>query len=119
MQVRVGPLEVNFKAWNSRFSRKESQSTPYGNGIWQQGPNEPTLTTQVMQMDLNGTFYQNINDQPSSNGMGSVDLNGTIQQQPSDASSNNGSLEQHEDFSNFCGVSDDDMEKIQVTYKLL
>ncbi|KAI9121027.1 hypothetical protein K1719_008060 [Acacia pycnantha] len=113
VQVRVGPLEVNFKAWNSRFSQKENQSTPHGNGIWQQGPNEPTLATQVMQMDLNGTFYQNINDQPSSNGMRSVDLNGTIQQQPCDASSNNGSSEQYEDFSNFCGVSDDDMEKIQ------
>lgn len=113
VQVRMGPLEANFKAWNSRFSRRDCQSTTYGNGICQLGPNEPTLTTQVMPVDLNGAFYHNMDDQPSSNGMRSVDLNGTIQQQPCDASSNNGSLELHEDFSSFCGISDDDMEKIQ------
>lgn len=106
---------MNFKAWNSRFSQKECQSTPYGNGIWQQGPNEPTLTSQAMTMDLNGVFYQNIDDQASSNGLRSVDLNGIIQQQPCDASSHNGSSELHEDLSNFCGISEDDMEKMQVT----
>lgn len=127
VQVRAGPLEANFKAWNSSLLQRDSQSTPYGNGIYQQGLEKPSLGTQ---MDLNGTFCQNTFDQPSSNDMRSVDLNGnqpisydmrsvdlngTIQQQPGDALSKNGNSELHVGgYSNFCGISNDDLEKIQV-----
>lgn len=71
-----------------------------------------------MPMDLNGTFYDNIDNQPSFKDMRLVDLNGTVQQ-PGDLLSNNGSSELHvEGFSNFYGISNDDMEKIQVLSNL-
>ncbi|KAF7803063.1 sister chromatid cohesion protein SCC2 isoform X1 [Senna tora] len=114
VQVRTGPLEANFKSWNSSFLRRDCQNTPYANGTCQQGPDEISLTTQAIPMDLNGMTHQNIDHHSTFNDMRSVDLNGTIQQQPGYTLSNNGNSEVNvEGFSSFHGISDDDMEKIQ------
>ncbi|KAK7266529.1 hypothetical protein RIF29_19175 [Crotalaria pallida] len=116
VQVRTGPLEANFKAWSSSLLRKEGQSTLNGNGMSQRRPDEATLATQAMSMDLNGTLQLNLEAQPNLNDMRSVDLNGSIYQQPHDPLSNNGSSEVKlhagvltDSFS----FSKDDLEKVQ------
>ncbi|XP_061369299.1 sister chromatid cohesion protein SCC2 isoform X2 [Gastrolobium bilobum] len=117
VQVRAGPLEANFKAWSSSLLRSEGHSTPQGNGMYQQGPDEHTLTTHVMSMDLNGTFQQNLDAQLNINDMRSVDLNGTYHQQPDHPLSNNGSSEAKPHATSLpdsFAFSKEDLEKIQV-----
>lgn len=121
VQVRAGPLEANFKAWSSSLLRSEGHSTPHGNGMWQRGPDDPMLTTQVTSMDLNGSFQQNLNAQPNQNDMTSVDLNGTNHQLPDYPLSHNGSSEVKPQAAGFSGsstFSKDDMEKFQVFWNL-
>ncbi|XP_020223012.1 sister chromatid cohesion protein SCC2 [Cajanus cajan] len=103
VQVREGPLEANFKAWCSSILR---YSTPYGNGMCQQGPEEPTVNTQVMSVDLNGTFQQNVDAQPNSNDMRSLDLNGSNHQLPEANLHAVG-------FTDSVSFSKDDLEKVQ------
>ncbi|KAL1338205.1 sister chromatid cohesion protein SCC2 [Arachis hypogaea] len=115
VQIRAGPLEANFKAWSSRLSRNENQSTPNGNGMYQQETDKSTIITQGTSMDLNGTFQQNLDARPDLNDMRSVDLNGTFYQQPDDTLSNNGSSEPkpHAVGSDYFAFSKDDLERVQ------
>ncbi|KAK7316299.1 hypothetical protein VNO77_35233 [Canavalia gladiata] len=116
VQVRAGPLEANFKAWSSSILRSEGHSMPYGNGMCQQGSDEPTLVNQVMSMDLNGTFRQNVDAEPNFNDLRSLDLNGTNHQLPDYPLSYNGSSEAKlhaSGFTNSFSFSKDDLEKIQ------
>ncbi|TKY50194.1 Nipped-B protein [Spatholobus suberectus] len=113
VQVRAGPLEANFKAWSSSISR---HSTPYGNGMCQLGPDEPTVTTQVMTVDLIGTFQQNVDVQPNSNDMRSLDLNGSNHQLPDYPLSYNSGSEamlHAVGFTDSFSFSKDDLEKVQ------
>ncbi|KAL2977038.1 hypothetical protein AAZX31_13G042900 [Glycine max] len=113
VQVRAGPLEANFKAWSSSISRHNS---PYGNGMYQQGPDEPTVTSQVMSLDLNGTFQQNVDVQPNSNDMRTLDLNGSNHQLPDYPLSYMGSSEaklHSAGYTDPFSFSNDDLEKVQ------
>ncbi|RDX75201.1 Sister chromatid cohesion protein SCC2, partial [Mucuna pruriens] len=113
VQVRAGPLEANFKAWSSSISH---HSTHYGNGMCQQGTDEPIVTTQVMTVDLNGTFQQNVDVQPNSNDMRSLDLNGSNHQLPDYSLSYKGSSEAKlhaAGFTDYFSFSNDDLEKVQ------
>ncbi|KAI4346656.1 hypothetical protein L6164_007534 [Bauhinia variegata] len=107
VQVRAGPLEANFKALSSSLLQREYQSTAYGNGIGQPGPEEHPFTNPMTSMDLNGTHQQEpVTPSSLINDMRSVDLNGTHQQQPGNPLANNGS-------SDSWGLSKDDLQKIQ------
>ncbi|KAK7271858.1 hypothetical protein RJT34_28101 [Clitoria ternatea] len=116
VQVRAGPLEANFKTWSSSILQSENYGTPYGNGMCQKGPDDPTHTP-VLSMGMNGTIQQNIDAQPNSYDMTSMDLNGTNLQLPDYPSSYNGSSEAKlhaASFTNSFCLSKDDLEKVQV-----
>ncbi|XP_057447706.1 sister chromatid cohesion protein SCC2 isoform X2 [Lotus japonicus] len=116
VQLRAGPLEANFKSWNSSLLRSEGHSTPYENGTCRWGPDEPILATPVMSMDLNETFQQNLHAQPIFDDMKSVDLNRTNHQLPDHPLSHNGNLEakpQAASFMDSCTFSKDDTEEVQ------
>ncbi|MED6181067.1 hypothetical protein PIB30_015983 [Stylosanthes scabra] len=115
VQVRAGPLEANFKAWSSRLSRNENQSTPNGNGMYQEETDKSTVITPGTSVDLNGTFQQNLDAHPDFNDMRSVDLNGTFYQQPDDTSPNNGKSEAklHAVGSDYFAFSKDELERVQ------
>lgn len=118
VQVRVGQLEANFKAWSSSLLRSAVHGT---NGMHQRWPDEPNPTTQMMSMDLNGTFQENLDVAPNFNDMTSMDLNGTDHQLPDYPLSHNGSSEvkPHDaGFSDSSTFSNTDLEKVQVFWNL-
>ncbi|KAG4926506.1 hypothetical protein JHK85_052992 [Glycine max] len=113
VQVRAGPLEANFKAWTSSISR---HCTPHGNGMYQQGTDEPTVASQVMPLDLNGTFQQNVDLQPNMNDMRTLDLNGSNHQLTDYPLSYNGSSEANlhsVGYTDPFSFAKDDLEKVQ------
>lgn len=122
VQIRAGPLEANFKAWSSSLLRSEGDVAPHGNGMYQQAPNEPIHSTQVMSKDLNGTFQQNVDVQPHLDDTTSVDLNGTNHQLPDYPLSHNGRSKVKTHAAGFADTftfSKDDLEKVQVLWSSL
>lgn len=86
----------------------------------QQGPDE-LVTTQVMTVDLNGTFQQNVDAQPNFNDMRSLDLNGSNHQLPDYPLSYKESPEARPHVAGFTdpfSFSKDDLEKVQVFWNL-
>jgi len=87
--------------------------------MYQQAPEESTVATHVMSVDLNGSIQQNVDAHLNSNDMRSLDLNGSYHQ-PLDYSYK-GSPEPKlhaAGYTNF-SFSNDDLEKVQVFWNPL
>ncbi|XP_047165717.1 sister chromatid cohesion protein SCC2 isoform X1 [Vigna umbellata] len=110
VQVRAGPLEANFKAWSSSIS---NHGTPYGNGMHQQAPEESTVTTQAMSVDLNGSIQQNIYAHLNSNDLRSLDLNGSNHQQVDYSYTGSPETKPHATGYTDFNFSKGDLEKVQ------
>lgn len=89
--------------------------------MYQQGTDEPTVASQVMPLDLNGTFQQNVDLQPNMNDMRTLDLNGSNHQLPDYPLSYMGSSEaklHSAGYTDPFSFSNDDLEKVQVFWNL-
>lgn len=119
IQVRAGSVEANLKAFCSRLFSRESQDVGHENGVIQQQQLAQPFFGNVRAMDLNGTALEDSFFQPVYGHMGSLDLNGRIPPEPVDKSNANSGdyVEGKAHFlgsSEPCGLSDDDMQRIQV-----
>ncbi|GAV65698.1 Cohesin_HEAT domain-containing protein/Nipped-B_C domain-containing protein [Cephalotus follicularis] len=117
IQVRAGALEANVKALCSHLVQRDTQKVSHNNGVVQQEwTAHPTIS--LANIDLNGTFQLETDVQPFFNHVTSIDLNGEIIQEPV-----NQSLSSHTPLvetkmhnvipSESCGISTDDLQKIQ------
>lgn len=89
--------------------------------MYQQGTDEPTVASQVMPLDLNGTFQQNVDLQPNMNDMRTLDLNGSNHQLTDYPLSYNGSSEANlhsVGYTDPFSFAKDDLEKVQVFWNL-
>jgi len=80
----------------------------------QQAPEESTVTTQVMSVDLNGSIQQNIDAHLNSNDLRSLDLNGSNHQQLDYSYMGSPDTKPHSTGYTDFYFSKDDLEKVQV-----
>ncbi|KAK4751335.1 hypothetical protein SAY87_004817 [Trapa incisa] len=119
IQVRAGSIEANLKAFCSRLFSKESGDIGHENGVIQQEQVAQPSFSNVRDVDLNGTAPEDSFYHPIYGHTGSLDLNGKIPPEAVDKLHTNAgdyvdgkahisvSTEPH-------GLSDDDLQKIQV-----
>ncbi|CAL5393624.1 unnamed protein product [Camellia sinensis] len=94
IQVRAGTCEANMKAF--LHSLQEDAKIVHGNGITPQWPSSQPVSSHTISTDPNGTFKEEPADEPVSNHSVSVDSN-LHSRSPC----------------NSCGISEDDLQKIQ------
>ncbi|XP_028075133.1 sister chromatid cohesion protein SCC2-like [Camellia sinensis] len=94
IQVRAGTCEANMKAF--LHSLQEDAKIVHGNGITPQWPSSQPVSSHTISADPNGTFKEEPADEPVSNHSVSVDSN-LHSRSPC----------------NLCGISEDDLQKIQ------